>query len=207
MQLTRETAMCPAASTDGVAYVAAGRNGNEIRAVSFDGIQPKTIVPRADAEPIATTRDGEWLAFDVNRLLWKIRRDGSGRKQLTTFPAFSAAWSPSGERIAFFYENGGHRRLGVMPAAGGALTWSIPYASEHRDSTVRWTPDGTALLVNDQPNDTANIWKIPFDGPPQRLTSLAERALFIFDVWPDGKSVVASRGHLTRDAILITGFH
>jgi eukaryotic-like serine/threonine-protein kinase len=209
VQLTRETALRPAAFTDGIVYVAPGRNGNEIRTVGFDGIHPKTIVPRADVEPIAITRDGEWLAFDVNRLLWKIRRDGTGRKQLTTFPVSSAAWSPSGDRIAIFCDDRGHRRLGVIPAGGGALTWSIPQPFEHRGSTLRWTPDGTALLVdvNDHPHDIANIWRIAFDKPPEKLTNLADRELYEFDVAPDGKSVVASRGHLTRDAILITGFH
>jgi len=203
--VARESAVRPAASIDGVAYVAPGRNGNEIREVSFDGRQSKTIVPRADADRIAITRDGQWLAFQLNRSLWKIRRDGSGLKQLTMFPTSSADWSPSGDRIAFFYEDGGHQRLGVMPADGGAVTWSIPYPSR-KESTVRWMPDGAALLVNDQPNDRANIWKVTFDKPPEKLTNLAERDLYNFDVAPDGKSVVASRGHLTRDAILITGF-
>ncbi|HEV7429022.1 MAG TPA: protein kinase [Thermoanaerobaculia bacterium] len=207
IQLTRETAVRPAAFTGGIAYVAPVRNGNEIRMVSFDGRQPKTIVARADAEPIAVTRDGEWLAFDVNRLLWKIRRDGSGRKPLTTFPVFSAAWSPSGDRIAIVYDDRGHRRLGVIPAGGGAVTWSIPQPAAHKESTLRWTPDGTALLVNDHQNDIANIWRIAFDKPPEKLTNLAERDLYEFDVAPDGKSDVASRGHLTRDAILITEFH
>jgi len=205
--LARESAVYPAAFADGVAYVASGRNGNEIREVGFDGMRPKTIVVGADAVPIAVTRDGEWLAFRVNRSLWKIRRDGTARKQLTTLPTLAAAWSPSGDRIALLYEDGGHRRLGVMPAAGGPLIWSTPQAPQRGGigSAVRWTPDGTALLVN-HANDRANIWRVSFDKPPEKLTNLVERDLFDFDVAPDGKSVVASRGHLTRDAILITGF-
>ena len=206
--IVRASSAYPEAFINGVAYVAPGRNGNEIRAVSFDGKGSKTIVRRADAWPVAVTRDGEWLAFHVNRLLWKIRRDGTARKQLTTLPALAAAWSPSGDRIAFFYEDGGHRRLGVMPAAGGALTWNIAYPSRapYLGRSVRWTPDGTALLINGQSNDLTNIWRVSFDKPPEKLTNFAEGDIFHFDIAPDGKSVVASRGHLPRDAILITGF-
>jgi serine/threonine protein kinase/Tol biopolymer transport system component len=204
--LTREPALQPAAFTGSVAYIAPGRNGNEIHTVRFDGGRVTVIVRGADTESIAVTREGAWLAYHVNRRLWKIRSDGTGRKQLTTVPVASVAWSPSGDRIACLYDDGGQQRLGVMPAGGGAPTWSIPFP--HRlTSTVRWMPDGSALLVNGVPNDIANIWKVPFDGPPQRLTSLAERDLFSFDLSPDGKSAFVGRGHLTRDAILITGFH
>jgi serine/threonine protein kinase len=203
--LTREAGLNPAAFSDGVAYIAPGVNGNEIRVTGFDGRGTRTVMRGVDPDPLAVTRDGQWLAYRMNRLLWKIRLDGSGNQQLTSLLSTYCSWSPSGDRIALLYNDGGQRRLGVIPAAGGAVTWSMPYGNR-KGSTVRWTPDGTALLVNDQPNDTSNIWKIPFEGAPQKLTRLSEQDAYPFDVSPDGKTAAVARGRLSRDAILITGF-
>jgi serine/threonine protein kinase len=203
--LTREAGLFPAAFSGGVAYIAPGVSGNEIRVTDYHGRNVRTVVRGVDADMLAMTRDGQWLAYHLNRLLWKVRLDGSGNQQLTTLQTTFCSWSPSGDRLALLYDDAGQRRLGIMSSAGGGVTWSIPY-SYRIGSTVRWTPDGTALLVNDQPNDLANIWKVPFEGPPQKLTRLSEQDAYVFDVSPDGKTAAVSRGRLSRDAILITGF-
>ena len=203
--LTREAGLFPAAFSGGVAYIAPGVSGNEIRVTDFDGRDVRTVVRGVDADMLAVTRDGQWLAYHLNRLLWKVRLDGSGNQQLTSLHTTFCSWSPSGDRLALIYDAEGQRRLGVMSAAGGGVTWSLPYGYR-AGSTVRWTTDGTALLVNDQSNDRANIWKVPFEGPPQKLTNLSEQSAFPFDVSPDGKTAAVSRGRLSRDAILITGF-
>ncbi|HXH90957.1 MAG TPA: protein kinase [Thermoanaerobaculia bacterium] len=198
-------AMFPAAFSNGFAFIAPGPSGNEVRATGYDLQGTRTIVRGVDGHPIDVSRDGQWLAYRVDRRLWKIRMDGTGAKQLTSSPVTFASWSPSGDRLAILY-NDGHDRLGILPAAGGATTWSIP-VSLHSHSIVRWSPDGNSLLVNDFQNDHADIWRIPFTGPPQKLTTLEEHDAYFFDVLPDGKTAIVCRGPLSRDAVLITGFH
>ena len=74
-------------------------------------------------------------------------------------------------------------------------------------SVVRWMPDGTALLHNAGPNDRANVWRIPLDGRPGRpLTHFTDQSIFDFNVSPDGRRLILSRGSLRRDAVLIRHF-
>ena len=72
---------------------------------------------------------------------------------------------------------------------------------------VRWAPDGKSLITNTARGDRANLWQVPLDGsPPHRLTSFDEHTLFAFCPMRDGKGWLLSRGDLSRDAVLITGF-
>ena len=74
-------------------------------------------------------------------------------------------------------------------------------------SKVRWTRDGKALIVNTVPGDRANLWVVPLDkSAPRRLTSFDEHTVFAFASLSDGKGWLISRGELSRDAVLITGF-
>ncbi|HEX3068421.1 MAG TPA: protein kinase [Thermoanaerobaculia bacterium] len=205
--LTRPPAVAifPAAFPNGFAFVAPSPTGYEVRATGYDLHGTRTIVHGVDSGPIDVSRDGQWLAYNVDRRLWKIRMDGTGAKQLRPDQVSFASWSPTGDRLAILY-NDGRDRLGVLPADGGAATWSAPVTLRGR-STVRWSPVGNSLLVNDFQNDRANIWRIPFTGPPQKLTALEEQDAYFFDVLPDGKTAIVCRGRLSRDAVLITGFH
>jgi hypothetical protein len=72
--------------------------------------------------------DGEWLTWiDAPHLtLWRSRRDGTGRLQLTTPPmaAALAHWSPDGRRIAFVGDPAGGRQprnVYVVSRDGGRL--------------------------------------------------------------------------------------
>ncbi|HEU4888285.1 MAG TPA: hypothetical protein VFV49_10385 [Thermoanaerobaculia bacterium] len=57
------------------------------------------------------------------------------------------------------------------------------------------------------PRDRRNIWLYPLDGgEPKALTNFSDQVLFQFDVTPDRKAFIASRGEMSRDAVMITGF-
>src|SRR5439155_26689335 len=125
--------------------------------------------------------------------------------QLFDHPASGPSWSPASDRIAFYYGPPSQRRLGILPASGGAVTWSIP-AAVYVNPTVRWMPDGSGLLVNAEGKGLANNWKQPFRGDPHRLTNFYEEYANTFDLSPDGKWIALSRGQISRDAIMITNF-
>jgi hypothetical protein len=72
---------------------------------------------------------------------------------------------------------------------------------------MQWTPDGRALLLNTMPRDRRNLWLFPLDGgEPKQLTNFTDQMLFRFDVTRDRKAFVVSRGEMSRDAVMITGF-
>jgi eukaryotic-like serine/threonine-protein kinase len=94
--------------------------------------------------------DGEWVAWvdTTDRTLWRARRDGGERLQLTLPPLEAALgrWSPDGSRLAFV---GGHSDdpdvVYVVPREGGA-----PEALSKADPAgvwdPCWLPDGQTLV-------------------------------------------------------------
>ena len=123
--------------------------------------------------------------------------DGAKRQPLTTDPAWTPAFSPDGKRIAFF---GAGRSLHVVDANTSQLIWStlLPRSDSR---WLRWSDDGKSLLVSYW---SGNVWRYPLQGTPKQLTHFDD-VIWSFDVLPDGAMIV-SRGTVTRDAVLITGF-
>ncbi len=210
----RYTNSYPAAFANGIAYTSSTSKGTEICVISLAGEERRVIVPNG-AGPIAVTRDGKWLIYGNNGRLWKISLD-DGRASLVFSPQSDAvklhpgsalSWSPTGDRIAFFYGNFESTRLGVVAADSGALLWSVPASVPALGGFVRWTHDGSALLTNALgTGDRSNLWRIPLNGQAQKLTNFYGQMALAFDVSPDGKDIALARAELTRDAVLIRGF-
>ena len=119
------------------------------------------------------------------------------------------AISPDGTRVACYCKPPPEWSFGlcVVPLAGGLPERTIESSVTTAHSMIRWTPDGKALLVNTLAEDGRNVWRIPLDGSaPQPVTHFTDQLLFAFDFTPDGKALIVSRGELTRDAVMITGF-
>jgi len=203
----------PAAFANGIAYTSSTSMGTEICVTSLDGEGRRVVVPNGEG-PITVTRDGKRLIYGNNGRLWKISMD-DGRTSPVVSPQVDLAelhpgapsWSPTGDRIAFFYGNFESSRLGVIAADSGALLWNVPVNVPALGGFVRWTPDGSALLTNALGGgDKSNLWKIPLHGQAKKLTNFYGQNALAFDVSPDGKDIALARAELTRDAVLISGF-
>ena len=114
------------------------------------------------------------------------------------------AFSPTGDRIAFYYRVGFERRLGIVPADGNHLVWSGP--STFYTPCIRLLPDGEGLVVNGYGGDLPNLWSRSLHDEPARMTNLHEQLAMIFDISPDGKTIALARGQVMRDAVLLGGF-
>lgn len=119
-----------------------------------------------------------------------VRRDGTGRRTLTTPPLWSldAEWSPDGRMLAF-------TRMSAHGTGSDASVWvARPDGSGLRrvadGSTARWSPDGKRLALSDRAGD---VVVVNADGSDQvRLT--ATRALEQPAAWsPDGKRILLTR--------------
>ena len=130
--------------------------------------------------------------------------------------AFAQRWSPLADKVIVrpYHTYAGRLEdpktsrpwLATMPAAGGPVTRVVEFDATSY-SKVRWSRDGKALIMNTAPGDRANLWLIPLDKtPPRRLTSFDEHTIFAFAPLADGKGWLLSRGELSRDAVLLTGF-
>lgn len=194
----------PVAFNRGIVYLSTTSSTTEICEINFEGSGRRPIVRGVDTTPIAVTRDGKWIAYSVNRRLWRIDMDGRNARRLTEKPSSFPSWSPSGDRIAFRSDS--DNRLMVMPADGGTVIWSAP-AGLRFGSSTHWLPDSSGLLVNEWNNDFANLWKVPFKGAAVRLTNFRHDQLaFAFDLSPDAKTIILARVRTFRDAVLIRNF-
>ena len=97
------------------------------------------------------------------------------------------------------------RALPSLRLVGGPLkTFSMPPKSIYQSPDVRWMPDSQSLIYVATRDGVSNVWKQPLaGGPPKQLTTFLVDTIFYFDVSPNGKRIVSSRGGWTHDMILI----
>ncbi|HET8772386.1 MAG TPA: protein kinase [Thermoanaerobaculia bacterium] len=216
VQITRDvySNRSPAVTPDGkwIVYLSMTPQGPEICRIDADGshrvVLAKTSVATAalDVSP-----DGKRVVYEDLRNglagVSGVSIDGGTAAHLGTEKLATPVFSPDGTKIAgLLGDVNGKAHLATMPASGGPATPVVPWAATAY-STARWTSGGTALIVNTVKGDHANLWRIPLDGaPPRKLTSFDEHVIFTFAPLPGEKGWVLSRGDLSRDAVLITGF-
>lgn len=185
------------------------RGNGSVRRIAAGGSETRSteIVTSAWDLP-AVSPDGKTVVFRGPAGLNRVSIDGGKPTLITRLPAQRPAISADGTRIAFYCRLSGQPyAIYIVPMAGGAPEQTIEAPGPNEYSVLRWTPDGKALLVNTMPEDRRNVWRFPLDGSaPKALTSFTDQLIFSFDLTPDGKALILSRGELTRDAMMITGF-
>ncbi len=187
-----------------VAYVEMTPSGAELRTMRLDDKRPGSAIARGvDAIGHAVSPDGKWIVFTSNGVLKRIPSSG-GETLEYRVPGRAAypAISPDGRRVAFVYRTDDAYLFGVLPLEGGELLWTHAAEPARYDTFVGWARDGSGLLYNTMPRDRANIWLIPFEGEPKRLTSFQDQNIGTFQLAPDGR-LVFTRFVNIRDAVLI----
>ena len=92
----------------------------------------------------------------------------------------------------------------VVPSDGGEPLYTLK-SDPRRDSGVRFTPDGKSLSYTVTEHGISNIWAQPLSGgPPKQVTDFKTDQIFDFAWSRDGKSLALSRGHQSRDVVLLT---
>jgi len=181
-----------------------------ISRIAADGSQKQpALLYQSTSEPPALSPDGQTLVFHTTSGLVKAPLSGGTMTPLTNYRVQRPAISPDGTRIAGYcvMHEGEVMQICVIPMSGGAPEKTFQAAAAMSSSVIRWTDDGRALLLNTMPSGRANIWLFPLDGrAPKQLTNFPDQLLFRFDVTPDRKAFIVSRGELSRDAVMITGF-
>lgn len=101
------------------------------------------------ADLVAFSKDGQSVAYVSypDGVLWRTKRDGSGRIQLTTRPLqpVSLAWSPNGSQLALMADSPKGTHTWIVPAEGGSPKRLLPNDSgEEKDPS--WSPDGSRII-------------------------------------------------------------
>ena len=180
-----------------------------------DGSHPKQLTfGNSESTWPSFSPDGKWIVYQHFEVggpysLWRIPSEGGTPQQITEGIAIRATISPDGKLIAFWYndqQENSRWRLKVVQFEGGAVFKMFdvaPTVAVNWDTPLHWTPDGRYLTYVDHRGGFDNIWGQPIDGgEPRQLTNFEDSLIFSFDWLKDG-SLVASRGVITSDVILI----
>jgi Tol biopolymer transport system component len=221
MQITRDeySNRSPAVTPDGkqIVYLSVTPTGPEICRIGVDG-SGRTVLAKTSAAAVSldVSPDGKSVVYGdlvpgggqaAFAGVFRVSIAGGPSTRLSTENLSVPVFSPDGSKIAgLLGDTNGKAYVATVPVSGGPVTPISPWAASAYSMT-RWTQDGKSLVINTAEGDHANLWRIPLDGSPrQKLTELQEHVIFTFAAFPGENGWILSRGDLTRDAVLITGF-
>lgn len=208
-QLTFDSSndISPAASPDGRYIVfASNRSGNfEIWRMNLDGSNLLQLTNSNGANPVSTSPDGRWVIYLSSGVLYKLPIEGGEPARVCGNATGASAVSPDRKLIAYF--SPGKEALGIAVSSfedGSAIKKFEVGSHSLNNTSLKWTPDGRALLYALSSDGVSNIWMQPLDGnPPKQVTDFKADGIFRFDVSSDGKNLVCARGGWKHDIVLI----
>lgn len=150
-----------------------GATGENVRKLSDSGYHP------------AFSPDGKQLVYSMSGFedpiyrhsniaaLWVLDLESGQRREIYKGDAVQPAWSPSGERIAFWsLDHAGIRDIKTIPSSGGEAT---PVTS---DAALDWNPvwsvDGKHLYFASNRAGNMNFWRVGIDQRSGEVLGAAE---------------------------------
>jgi serine/threonine protein kinase/Tol biopolymer transport system component len=221
-QLNQSIGIHPSVSPDGRYVVFSAQKGGvtSIWRMDIDGGNQRQLA--SDGVFPSFSPDGLWITYTGIELpgeprMWRVSIDGGDPVRLTDYLSSAGSVSPDGKSIAAIYreQRDSPARLAIIPFEGGQPTKLLDLPPGYNTVDVsagvsqrpHWLPDGRSLAYIVTRNGVSNIWSIPIDGgEPKQLTDFTTYQIAWFDLSPDGKPNLFSRGATTKDVVLISGF-
>jgi Tol biopolymer transport system component len=145
----------PTPSLDGKKIFVIGQQ-RRFDLVHFDGKSQQFSIELSgvSAGEADILRNGDWIVYVAHPelTLWRSRRDGSSRTQLTYAPmqVHTPRWSPDGTQIAFMASRPGKPwKIFVMPAEGGMPREVMQGNRNQGDPT--WMPKNDSIVFAGMP--------------------------------------------------------
>lgn len=185
--------------------------------MNADGSDPVQLTKGLRALNPRLSIDGKWVYYlevtpgDLPNNICKISIDGGERTVIgKTLHLVGIDVAPRSGLVAFVNNEGWFKgvpaKLIIVSPDGGEPIKTLRLPPTTSGNFIKWAPDERAIAFNDTRNGSANIWAISVDGKSEAkpLTNFTTEQTLNFDWSPDGKQLVASRGALTSEAVLIS---
>lgn len=148
----------------------------------------------AGASNVDLSRDGRFVAFDLQGSIWTMPAEGGEARRLTA-PGNGDSMpriSPDGRQIAFMSETrSGNSDLWLINVNGTGLTQLTK--NEKGDFFHNWAPDGSYLVFCSDRSGSKQIWRQPVDGGPAVQLTTGSDISDDPSVSPDGRMVAFDR--------------
>ena len=157
----------------------------------------------------AVTRDGRWVIYSDGAAevpgIRKVPASGGRAETIASGIMFAPAVSPDGKLLAGFHARtmSDQRTLVTMRLEDGQIIDRFPMTERPGKLCVRWTPAGDGLIVVRERAGVGNLWLYPRSGTARQLTDFSSLGIQAFDILPDGKHFVFSRGKDVSDVVMI----
>jgi Tol biopolymer transport system component len=207
----------PAVSPDGrtLAFFGLREGDSGVWRSDPDGTNQRLLAHVADASSIVFAPDGLSVYFTSSTrgapATYRLSVEagaGAGEPALVVPLLERAGISHDGRRLAGVYRESARApvSLAVVDARTGTPLNVFPdFIPATGSGTIAWTPDDKALIYTTA--ERSNIWRRALaDGRVERVTNFDDLAILRFALSPDGRTLLLSRGTLTRDAFLISAF-
>ncbi|HNG33749.1 MAG TPA: SBBP repeat-containing protein, partial [Blastocatellia bacterium] len=150
----------------------------------------------------AWSPDGSKLLANIGRPLVMLDADGSGRQFTVTGDADGFSWSPDGTRIAYYSFLDG---VFIINADGTGQRNILRQFNNRISMTLKWSPDGTRLLLANDQLDGLYSFNIDGTGVTKLTNANSSTADFQPDWSPDGSRIVfiSRRDHFNGELYVI----
>ena len=207
----------PAASPDNRFIVFhSNRAGNfQVWRMDRDGSNPIQLT-KGDSESNwpRFSADSKWVYYQhyepgVQGGLWKIPVEGGTPVRVSESLVTRPVVSPDGKWLGFWQnddQEDSRWQIALVSLETGKIVKKFEIAPTVRvqwDTQLRWAADSKSLTYIETKGGVDNLWAQPIEGgQPKQITSFVDSQIFAFDWAQDGR-LVASRGVITSDVVLI----
>ena len=152
-----------------------GATGESVRRVTDFGFAPSWS-PDASELVVSTSTFVDPFSRNVGAKLFAVNVGTGDRRLIDDGDAVQPAWSPHGQRVAFWgTAEGSQRDIWTVPSAGPGAG---PRVRVTRDAATdwfpRWSPDGRWLYFLSDRGGVMNVWRVEIEESTGRVLGEAE---------------------------------
>jgi eukaryotic-like serine/threonine-protein kinase len=194
-----------------IVYQTAGNDQTNIWLMDASGANAVQLAPSNSLALPLCSPDGQWVTFFSDNPLGPAlvaTHDGAQPQPLPlSSHAIGFVWlSPDSKLILYQWQNpenlGARVRMNVASVQGGPTLYSFERPPGAGLSI--WSPDGRAIDYWVTRGGVSDLWRQPLSGgPPKQFTHFPSGLIYDFAWSTDGKTLVAARGTLSADIVLL----